>query len=41
MSKKDCNTDNAPRKKDARFRCKKCGAEVMKKDNLCKPEKIK
>lgn len=41
MSKKECKTDNAPHKKDARYQCRKCGAEAVKKDNLCKPEKIK
>ena len=23
-----------------KFKCKKCGAEVKRKDNICKPEKL-
>jgi len=41
MPKKECSADNPRHKKDALYRCRKCGAEVMKKEKLCKPEKIR
>lgn len=29
------------KKKDATYKCKKCGAHSKKKSNCCKPEKLK
>lgn len=40
MSKKACKNKKFEDKKDAKYACKKCGAEVNKKDKVCKAKKI-
>jgi DNA-directed RNA polymerase subunit RPC12/RpoP len=39
MSKKACKKKNFEDKQQAKYSCKKCGARVMKKDKVCKPQK--
>lgn len=33
--------DSEVKKKEAKFKCEKCGALTDKKKHICKPEKIK
>jgi hypothetical protein len=36
-----CSKGKSKRKKEpGRYKCKKCGAVVKKKDKVCKPKKI-
>ncbi len=39
MSKKACKKKDFVNKENAKYECKKCGAEVNKKDKVCKPVK--
>ncbi len=44
MSKSYCKTGKMNRKKylqDPRFACRDCNIRVYKKDQICKPEKMK
>ena len=41
MGKAACKKKNFEDKKNSKFKCKKCGAEVKKKDKVCKPKKMK
>jgi len=40
MSKKACKTKDFENKKEAKYECKKCGAQVKKEEKVCKPKKI-
>ena len=33
--------ESTAKKKDSKYTCEKCGANVCKKSQVCKPEKIK
>jgi len=40
MSKKACKTKGFENKEDARYECKRCGAQVRKEEKVCKPKKV-
>lgn len=41
MGKTVCKNQLLATDNDAKFKCKKCDARVLKKKNVCKPKKIK
>lgn len=41
MSKKACKKKDFEDKENAKYECKKCGAQVRNDDKVCKPEKLK
>lgn len=40
MSKKACKKKNFEDTESPKYECKKCGAEVSKKDKVCKARRI-
>ena len=40
MSKKACKKKNFEDKESPKYECEKCGAEVNKKDKVCKAKRI-
>lgn len=41
MGKAACKKKGFEDKEDAKYKCKKCDAKVNKKENICKPKKLK
>jgi hypothetical protein len=41
MAKKRCKKKDEEAPKNPKFECENCGAEAKKKEQVCKPEKIK
>ena len=41
MGKKACKKKEFEDKENAKYRCKKCDAKVVKEEKVCKPQKLK
>jgi len=41
MGKEACKKKNFEDKENPKYVCKKCGAEVKKKEKVCKPKRVK